>query len=338
MVEITHSGAVRLGGDVVCDGFVYGPGTRVQTHVHMDHLVGFESSKGFQDIVASKPTRSLLIAMKNADLKFRPEFKGIEYGHDFRCGSSKVRLLPSAHMLGAAQVQVTLDDGTVLGYSGDFQWPLEHVIQVDTLVVDSTYGSPKRLRRYSQSEVDERFLELAVGLISEGPLIIVAYRGTLLRALDLINGNLKAPIIGSEGTIKEAQIYSEYGFVMPDISNVKSSTGRQHISEGKYIRLIRKGEKRPDSLGNATQITLSAYMCDPADPVRKFGDRVFQVAMTDHADFQGTIDYIQATGAQQIVTDNTRGGHGVELAQEIEARMGIKAMPSDSPSTHAWGC
>ena len=338
MIEVTHSGAVRLGRDVVCDGFIYGPGTRVQTHVHMDHLVGFESSKGFQDIVASKPTRSLLIAMKNADLRFRPDFRGIEYGHDIRCGSSNVRLLASSHMLGAAQVQVTLDDGTVLGYSGDFQWPMEHVIQVDTLVVDSTYGSPQRRRHYSQSEVDERFLEVAVGSISEGPLIIVAYRGTLLRALDLIDGNLKAPIIGSEGTIKEATIYSEYGFVMPEITDIKSSEGRKLITSGKYIRLIRKGEKRPDSLGNATQIALSAYMCDPKDPVREFGDKVFQIAMTDHADFSGTIDYVETTGAKQVITDNTRGGHGVELAQEIEARLGIMAMPSDSPGTHAWGC
>ena len=40
------SGAVLLGPNVVCDGFIREAAARVQTHVHLDHMDGFETSKG----------------------------------------------------------------------------------------------------------------------------------------------------------------------------------------------------------------------------------------------------------------------------------------------------
>jgi putative mRNA 3-end processing factor len=61
-------------------------------------------------------------------------------------------------MLGAAQVEVQLDSGLRLGYSGDFQWPLDRPMEVDALVVDSTYGSPESIRQYTQAEAETRFL------------------------------------------------------------------------------------------------------------------------------------------------------------------------------------
>ena len=63
-------------------------------------------------------------------------------------------------MLGAVQVLVELEDGTRVGYSGDFQWPIEDVIQVDALVVDSTYGKPANVRKFTQGECEERLIEV----------------------------------------------------------------------------------------------------------------------------------------------------------------------------------
>ena len=56
------SGAVSLGPNVVCDGFLLSAKVRVQTHVHIDHMDRFETSKGKQQIIASEPTLKLLIA------------------------------------------------------------------------------------------------------------------------------------------------------------------------------------------------------------------------------------------------------------------------------------
>ena len=57
---------------------------------------------------------------------------------------------------------------------------------------------------------------------------------------------------------------------------------------------------------------------------------------SDHADFNGTLEYILATGATSVVTDNTRG-HGVELALAIKHHLGIKVRPSSNLESHEWG-
>src|SRR4051812_47378989 len=128
-IEITSSGAVRLGADIVCDGFYHGTRARIQTHVHADHLSDFERSKGYQDVITSSPSYDLLVLLKNADLAYRQNFRHLAFDKRLVIGSSSVCLLPSGHILGSAQVEVELDTGLRLGYSGDFQWPLTRVVQ-----------------------------------------------------------------------------------------------------------------------------------------------------------------------------------------------------------------
>ena len=44
--DVTGRGAVLLGSDFSCDGFYWGRPARVQTHIHEDHMDGFDTSKG----------------------------------------------------------------------------------------------------------------------------------------------------------------------------------------------------------------------------------------------------------------------------------------------------
>ena len=142
LVDVSHSGAVLLGPDVSCDGFHRDYPVRIQTHVHLDHMDGFHTSKGYQDIFLTEATRQLLISEFNADLQYRENIKTVKVEEPFLIKESVVSCIPNDHMLGALQVSVELKDGLRVGYSGDFQWPIPKTIIVDVLVVDSTYGSP----------------------------------------------------------------------------------------------------------------------------------------------------------------------------------------------------
>ena len=82
--------------------------------------------------------------------------------------------------------------------------------------------------------------------------------------------------------------------------------------------------------------SLSAFMNKTTDPVMEYSDRGYSVALSGHADFNGTLEYILATGTKYVVTDNTRG-HGVELALAIKHRLGIDARPSSNLESHEWG-
>lgn len=336
-IDVRASGAVTLGPDVSCDGFLRAAKLRVQTHVHQDHMRDFHTSKGFQDILLSKPTRDLLVSEFNFDLSSRINIKALNPQELYVSGNSSIQLLPNDHMLGSVQVQVELADGMRVGYSGDFAWPLDNVIKVDALVVDSTYGSPNSIRNYSQGECEAQFLSLSSELLTRGQVYIKTHTGTLHRAMQLLSSELDVPLVGSSRLCKEVDVYRQYGYSIGPVVSWEAPEGQGLLKEDRVIRLFGKGDKYPVDTAQASQIALSAYFTRPDVPVVEYSSGSYAVALSNHADFHGTLEYIRATGAQYVVTDNTRGSHGHTLAMEIQARLGLVARPSSNVISPVWG-
>ena len=336
-IDVSGSGAVTLDNVVTCDGFVYGYPIRVQTHVHKDHMNGFDSSKGFQHILVTEPTLELLIAEYNADIPYRTNVEAIRLKQTVSRENFQIRLLDNGHMLGSAQVEVTLIDGLRCGYSGDFAWPLEDVIEVEELVLDSTYGSPDSIRTFTQEEANSRFLDLVVDRIKSGPVRIVAHRGTLQRAISCLDDAIKNPIIASPRLCNELEVYKKYGYSLTQVLSTSAKESKLALSEGRYIRLYGTGDRLPTDMGEATSIILSAYMSRLGNPVVEYSERSFCVALSDHADYEETLEYVRATRARKVITDNSRGGHGVELALALRQELGIDAQPSKNQHQREWG-
>lgn len=335
-IDVFPSGTVVLGDRISCDGFHRDYEVRVQTHVHSDHMDNFDTSKGSQNIFMSEATRKLLVCEFNADLPYRENVHALDLGVPRLVGDHQVTLLYSGHMLGSVQVAVQLANGMRLGYSGDFRWPLEEVIEVDALVIDSTYGSPERKREYTQELAEERFLNLVHGRLMRGPVYIKAHRGNIQRALQILTGQVNCPLLGSARLCSEADVYREHGYAIGGICLFKSDEGRSHLKSGRFIRFYGTGDEFPIQISKGSTITLSAYMSRPDDPVMEYSDCSFSVALSNHADFLGTLDYIKATKAKYVVTDNTRG-HAAELALEVTRRLGIPARPSTTTYSREWG-
>ncbi len=335
IVDVLESGAVCLGSKVVCDGFAEGYPFRVQTHIHDDHMGEFDKSKGFQDFLMSPETYALLVEERNADLEFRDNIHRVNRGDErVLDDGSKLSLLPSNHMLGSCQVALELPDGLRVGYSSDFGWPLNEVIQVDELVVDSTYGSPRSVRRYTQAEAEECLLNLVCERLRHGSVHVKAHRGTIERVLHVLGVNVGVPILASERLIGEVKVYQNHGSAIGDLYALDSDAGQSAMRERAYIRLYSKG----DGLGNEpigeTSVTCSAYMANADDPLVTYSDRAYRVALSNHADFNETLEYVKATRAKKIVTDNTRN-HGVDLATAINERLpGVQAHPSTNNPGH----
>ena len=332
VVDVFGDGTVRLGPGTVCDGYVAGHPFRVQTHVHDDHMVEFDKSKGEQDLFMSFETRALLIAERNEDLEFRDNLIPVERGVERELDDgSKLALFPSGHMLGACQVQLELPNGLRCGYSGDFGWPLEQVIEVDELVVDSTYGSPASVRGYDQSVAESCLLEVVCQRLRHGSVHVKAHRGTIERVLHVLGGNVSAPILASTRLLREIAVYQDHGFAVGAPQALDSEAGRAALRDRSYVRLYSKGDGYGNELSEGTTVDCSAYMMvGTDDPLLKFSDKAYRIALTNHADFEGTIDYVKATGAKTVITDNT-SNHGVDLAIAINQRLaGVNAEPSSN--------
>lgn len=336
-VDVLSNGAVALTPDVVCDGFVHEVPVRAQTHIHDDHMDDFDRSKGFQDLVMSEPTRDLLVADRNADLPYRDNIIALNHENVYEQGRSRIRLIPSDHMLGSCQVEVERDDGLRVGYSGDFQWPMRHPMKVDVLVVDSTYGNPESVRGYSQGEVEAQLVELVLAHLKRGPVHIKAARGTIQRAIHILGADVRQPVLCSRRLCNEVEVYQRFGAAVCEVTRCDSTGGRAMMETGRYIRMYSKGDGDPVENIKGVTIVLSAFMVPKGHVVLERSERAFRVALSNHADFQGTLEYIAATGATRIVTDNTRGPHGVILAQEISSRLGLKVSPSRALPLRNWG-
>jgi len=302
-------------------------------------MMDFDTSKGRQDLFMSPETFALLNAFLNAEIPYRSNFHKIPRGlEQILYDDSKLTLLPSNHMLGSCQVALKLPDGYQVGYSGDFSWPLEEVIQVDELIVDSTYGSPNSIRSYTQEAAEECLLELVCKRLRYGSVHIYAHRGTVERVLHIIEGNVGVPILASEQLIKEVEIYQNYGMSLGKLDRIDSDKGISALKQRSYVRLYSKG----DGFGNEpitdTSIKCSAYMSthSTSSPLISFSENSFSIALSNHADFRETLEYVEATGARTVVTDNTRN-HGIELANAINERLtGIRARPSNNNPVPRW--
>lgn len=340
-VRISQKGAILLGDQISCDGFVDNKGYRVQTHVHEDHLRSFNTSLGYQKgIFLTRPTRDLIATVKNNPaLHSRNNVHVIEVGVSKQIDGFEIEFLDSSHMLGAVQVAVDYDGGPRLGYSGDFSWPLDKIIQVEVLVLDSTYGAPESIRGFSQSTIEERLLELVSEYLTKNPVIVSSHRGTIQRAMHCINSNINVPLIVSKRLLKEIRIFNQYGYGLTNYYTPLSEEGQEVLESQRYVRFYGTGDILPCDISGLTAISLGAVFGRLPDPVLDLGNNAFKLAYSTHADFAETVEYVRATNAKKVFTDPTRASFesASSLASEIKRRLNIEAEPCRPIVSNYWG-
>lgn len=334
--RILSAGAVVLSDRVVCDGFLHTAKVRVQSHVHDDHMDGFAACK-IQTIVCSPGTKSLLVAEFNADLPYRRNLVELSLGGTDLIEGAEIELQDAGHMLGSVQTAVTHEDGYRTGYSGDFSWPLDAPIQVDELIVDSTYGSPDSIRAYDQDQAEARFVQRVLEKAKETSVLVHAHRGTLQRAVALLDDATRMPLLASARQVLESRVYADRGLVQALLIDESSPEGREALRSGRYVKFVGKGDYRAEPRPGQYKITLSAFMVPNGDPVLEISEGACRIALSNHADFNGTLEYVRATGAKRVFTDNVRGPHGVALAIALRERLGIEAQPAEPVIQRAWG-
>jgi len=239
-------------------------------------------------------------------------------------------------MLGSAQVVVELANGERVGYSGDFAGGVGAPIQVDALVVDATCGRPDIVRTHSQERAEEALIETVQKSLAHEPVYIRAARGTLHRAMMALTGNIDYPLLGSERLMHEVGVYRTFGQPISEIIHFESDVGRELSRGNRYIRVFGARDRLPVDTSEVTVVNLNAYVPN-AEPMIQHSDHSYTVALTNHADFEETLEYVSLTGASRVVTDCTRSQHAPALAKAIRTQLGIEAEASTSERSFEWG-
>jgi Cft2 family RNA processing exonuclease len=344
-VHVRSDGCVRLGPTVSVDGFAEDAAVRIQTHVHEDHMVDFNRSKGIQKkIITSAATLDLLIAELNADLPHRSPHQLLavpEDGSEHVIEGAKIRLYPSGHMLGGTMASVELPRGRRVLYTSDFNWPLSIVPEgIDTLIVDSTYGEPAQVRNYEEKQVTENLISLVDELWKQGPILIKGYRGRLQHVMAILANTMNVPLVLSRCACaySVAPVYAKYNRVKINPIEIGSPEFQKLIrAREKFIGFVDlRDQAEANSRITETSILLSSYMVPKQDPIIHHSSNFYRVALTDHADFNGTIKLIDKIRPRQVIADNARRGHAHSLVRYVSDVLKIPATAEVSPKPLGW--
>jgi putative mRNA 3-end processing factor len=321
---VTKSGAVLLGDSVACDAFDRSMPLRVVTHAHADHLGGLQKSlKCCEKVLMTKATRDLAETL-NGSLKLRDApVETVEYGKVIEYGDERISLVKADHILGAAQVVVEDAGGIRIAYTGDFRLDGTPVIECDVLVVEATYGSPSCRRNFG---VDVR--ELLVSMVEKrlrgGTVYVFGYHGKLQEVMQILrDADVSVPFVMPERVYQVTKVCEQHGMRLGCLSLSADKEGHELLDDNlPCVAFYHMNSRQHVGLRNA-RICVSGWEFHL--PCRQIGDREHLVALSDHSDFDGLIEYVKRSRAKQVITDNYRS-NGDVLAKEISKRLAVSAV------------
>lgn len=291
LLEITPAGLFCPAGEFHIDP-CRGVARAVITHAHSDH-----ARRGSRAYLTS-PTGALLLRERVAR---RAVIQAVPYGEPVVLNGVRVSLHPAGHILGSAQIRVE-HRGEVWAVSGDYKRerdptcePFEPV-RCHTFLTECTFGRPLFQWRPAAevfAEINEWWqANRARGVTS----VIGAY--PLGKAQRLIAGvdHSIGPVVAGEAVRRFVAAYRQAGVNLPAV-------GRRPTAGCLVIG------------GNATGATAfaSGWMALP-QATKRFGvDRGF--VLSDHADWDGLIATVKATGASRVLATNGDGREFVRWLQ-----------------------
>lgn len=329
--SITRQGAILLGKYVVCDGFDWDREVCIITHIHADHTAKFETSLGYyKTILCSPETKELLITLEGDWLRLRRNLIPLPYEKPYTYKEECITLYPARHMLGSAQVLVEDQDRVRILYTGDFDFPNTKPITADILVLDATFGEPTQIAKHSRAEIIAKLVDVVTKELETSSVCILAHRGKLQQVMNILaEAGITIPFLCEKDIFQMCLTYQNCGINMGCILSLKDDAAQEVIERGErhitFHLLGRKLELLPPI--HYTKIRVSRW--GTTESFYRVADDYHVIALSDHADFGGLLEYVRQCRPKLVITDNYRAGSAESLAEAIrnELHMEAKAMP-----------
>ncbi|ADV64573.1 MBL fold metallo-hydrolase [Desulfurococcus mucosus] len=318
LVYISEGGAVVLGRNISADGHADKP-VRVVTHAHIDHLKGLEESIRFsKTIVGTAVTLDLVEALNYVGRDLLPYYrlkrKPIGLNECMSIEGDRMCLLPASHIPGSAQVYVE-HEGFKLGYTGDFKLGEGTVVMkgLDALVIEATYGNPKHRRPFKDVVPEMLAYLVEEGLARFRRVYIYGYHGKLQEAMLILRERgVEAPFVLPRKIFNATRLLEKHGFKIGNYVSEEtgSSMGEgvvvfKHMNTAEYRRLD----------GGSLHIVLSGWEFN--EPFRRVDDYTYLIALSDHADFDDLVKYVEAGDPGLVVVDASRDGDAWSLRDAL---------------------
>lgn len=354
-VNIGNNGSIKLGKNIVVDGYEHGREIGVFTHIHRDHINLFTNAMHECSIIyVSPPTFDLMSALEqnvespiSSDLYFKGRhIHRLDFNEPIvpklstRTNDSKneysekITLLRSQHILGSSQVLVNSDDGKSIIYSSDFSYPQTKPIKCDILVLDSTHGHPMFNASIDVKTLENRLVELVEQEIESGkPICIRAHVGRLHDIMSLLSVNIAENIsfLAAPQTLKLVPVYRKYNKPIRIVIDSHSYEGSE-ILENNFpfieFKTIceRKSIVEMDNRAAVFQIGGKYLGKNVTIKQNPDDEKQYFLEMGDHGNYSDILEYVKKCNPQLVVTDSHRSSWGNKLAKNINETLGISAV------------
>ena len=279
------------------------------THAHSDH-----ARKGHRNYLCSDSCRALLQIRLGSDAKI----ESIPYGRKLKMGAALVSFHPAGHILGSSQVRIEVG-GEVWVVSGDYKPQADKTCETFELVAchgfitECTFGLP--IYHWIDGETVHRQINQwwSENLQLGKPSILFAYSlGKAQRVLAGLDTSLGQIFVHS-AVFSFMDHYQAAGVKLPEVKKVNS--GKNDFSKSIVVAPPAVEDSTwMRKFTNARKGFASGWMAIRGARRRRNLDRGF--VLSDHADWDGLIDVIKGTGAEEVKVTHGNGDALTRYLQE----------------------
>lgn len=307
---------MRLRGTQLYLDAVQPTGLAFVSHAHSDHAARH------QRILATAATIEVLTHR----LGKLPSALAIPFNQPFTLEGLDLELVPAGHVLGSAQLRMT-HKGRTVAYTGDLNTAKSLTAEpngiafCDVLVIESTFGLPK-YRFPPREQTYEAIRAFARQTLESGatPVFFAYTLGKSQEAMRILSDAGIA--VAAHSTIADvADLYGKLGCPLPH----RRFEGEMRRDEALLFPMHLTRSRALDKIGPSRSAVLTGWALDPGTRYRYGTDAAFP--LSDHADFDGLVGYVQQTGAKKVLTVH---GSAKEFAAILRDR-GLDAQPLVTP-------
>lgn len=289
----------------------------VITHAHSDH-----AKAGHRQYLTMADGVELLRLRLGDDITVR----GVAYGECVDINGVQVSLHPAGHMLGSAQVRVE-HKGQVAVVSGDYKvrpdptCPTFEPVRCDLFISEATFALPI----YCWPDEAEVFADInawwrsnqAVGKTS----VLFSYAlGKAQRLLAEIDANI-GPIYAHGALMRYEAAYAAADVDQPTVTYCEAKAVKAENGAALVVAPPSAfGTPWMRKLGKVSTAFASGWMTVRGRRRQRGVDRGF--ILSDHADWNGLIEAITATGADKVLLTH---GYSAALARWLREMNGLDA-------------
>ena len=323
--NITKTGAIILGKNTACDAHDETKPIRVVTHAHADHMTGLrESVKTKKKILLTAATKDLIEALRGRQSLTNADVHMLSYGKPLKYDGEQITLFKADHILGAAQVLVEDHEGTRIVNTGDFRIDETPIIPADILVIEATYGSPWCRRAFGK-DVKSLLVSAVEKGLKRGTVYVFGYYGKLQEIMQILySAGVECPFIMPPKVYDVSRACEKHGMHLGHLVPSESEEGREMVdANSTCIGFYHMGSKKAVPR-DSYKVTVTGWEFGSAS--RQLSEKEHLIALSDHSDFAGLIEYVSQSKPKLVITDSYRVGHGEVLAKELSKRFAIPAV------------